>query len=70
MSITKRLLARGDEVYLFNRGKNRECEALGAHYIIGDAFEPADLKAKIGDQKFDVVANFILFTPEQAQMNY
>ncbi|MGI6327177.1 MAG: NAD-dependent epimerase/dehydratase family protein [Saccharofermentanales bacterium] len=70
MSITKRLLERGDEVYLFNRGNNRECEALGAHYIIGDAFDSADLKAKVGDQKFDVVANFILFTPEQAQMNY
>ena len=69
-SITRRCLERGNEVYLFNRGNHREFEALGARYIIGDAFDPFDLKAKIGDKTFDVVANFILFTPEQARINY
>jgi nucleoside-diphosphate-sugar epimerase len=70
MSITKRCLERGDDVYLLNRGNNRECEALGAKYIICDAFKAEDLKEKVSGLSFDVVANFVLFTPEQAKANY
>jgi nucleoside-diphosphate-sugar epimerase len=68
-SITKRCLERGDEVYLFNRGNNREFEAMGAKYIIGDAFNADDLKQKTAGMTFDVVANFVLFTPDLAKAN-
>ena len=69
-SVTKYCLARGDEVWLFNRGNDRSMEALGAHYIIGDATDPEDLKAKLADKCFDVAANFILFRFEDCISTY
>lgn len=66
-SITKRCLERGDEVYLLNRGNKREFESMGAKYIICDYSNPAEMKEKVGGMKFDVVANFICFTPDQAE---
>jgi nucleoside-diphosphate-sugar epimerase len=48
-------------VYLLNRGNNREFEYLGAKYIICDAHNPQEMKEKIGEMYFDVVANFICF---------
>ena len=61
-SITRRCLARGDEVWLFNRGNDRSFEELGAHYIIGNARDPEDLREKLKDKYFDVAVNFVLFT--------
>ncbi len=69
-SITRMLLERGDDVYLYNRGSDRSFEAMGAKYIIGDAFDAETLKEKMKDQAFDVAANFFLFTPDQAKANY
>ena len=69
-SITRRCLERGDEVWLFNRGNDREFEAMGAHYIVGNAFDPVDLKEKLADKYFDVAANFIIFTKDQAEANF
>ena len=69
-SITKRCLERGDEVWLFNRGNNREFEAMGAHYIIGNAMDPADLKAKLEGHWFDVAANFIIYRFEDCVSTY
>ena len=65
-SITRRCLARGDEVWLFNRGHNREFEAQGAHYIIGDAMNPDELKEKLAPYHFDVAANFIIYRMEDS----
>jgi len=64
-SITRRCLERGDEVWLFNRGNDRSFEAMGAHYIIGDAKNAAELKAKLADHWFDSAASFILFQPAE-----
>ena len=65
-SITRRCLERGDEVWLFNRGHDRSFEAMGAHYIIGNAMDHEDLKAKLKDQWFDVAANFIIYRFEDS----
>jgi nucleoside-diphosphate-sugar epimerase len=43
-SITRLLLARGDDVWLFNRGTRRELEVLGAKYIVGDLRDPDGMK--------------------------
>ena len=69
-SITRRCLARGDEVWLFNRGNDRSFEAQGAHYIIGNAMDPEDLKEKLKDKWFDVAANFVLFRMEDTKATF
>lgn len=65
-SITRRCLERGDEVWLFNRGHDRSFEALGAHYIIGNAMDAGELKEKLKDQWFDVAANFVIYRFEDS----
>ena len=57
-SITKRCLEQGHEVFLLNRGNNRELEKYGAKYIICDANDTDEMKEKVGGVHFDVVANF------------
>lgn len=69
-SITRDLLARGENVWLFNRGHNREFEQYGARYIIGDLNDQEGMKASLDGLKFDVVADFVCFTPEQARRDY
>ena len=61
-SITKRCLEQGHEVFLLNRGNNRELEKYGAKYIICDANDTDEMKEKVGGVHFDVVANFIAFS--------
>jgi nucleoside-diphosphate-sugar epimerase len=63
-SITKRCLEQGHEVFLLNRGNNRELEKYGAKYIICDANDTDEMKEKVGGVHFDVVANFIAFSEE------
>ena len=65
-SITKRCLDRGDEVWLYNRGNDRSFEALGAHYIIGDARDHEQLKELLKDKWFDVAVNFVIFRMEDS----
>ena len=69
-SITRKLLREGHEVWLFNRGNDKSYEELGAHYIIGNAMDPADLKEKLSHHTFDVAANFILFRFEDCVSTY
>lgn len=60
-SITKRCIELGHEIFLLNRGNNRDLEAYGAKYIICDARDTEEMKRKVGGIRFDVVANFIAF---------
>ena len=69
-SITRLLLARGDDVWLFNRGTHREFEVLGAKYIVGDLRDPDGMRAALKGLKFDVVADFFAFTTDQVQRDF
>ena len=59
-------LAAGHDVTLINRGRTsiRPVPA-GATIRTADARDSAALDAAIGDDDFDVVVNFVAFTPEQ-----
>ncbi|MCL2019535.1 MAG: SDR family oxidoreductase [Oscillospiraceae bacterium] len=67
--ISKLALKRGAELYLLNRGNNSaRLEGLdGIKYITADISDESDVRQKLAAHNFDVVANFIVFTPEQAQ---
>ncbi len=60
---------KGHTVSILNRGK-RKLEDYGitdAESIIGDINDETAVQAVLGDRHFDVIANFIAFTPDQVQ---
>jgi nucleoside-diphosphate-sugar epimerase len=63
-----RVVERGDELTLLNRGTSTTRPAIeGVRQLIGDAGDAASVAAAIGDETFDVVANFRSFTPAQVE---
>ena len=70
MAITKKLVAEGHEVWLLNRG-NRGAELPeGVNVIVADISNEEKTKEMLGDMTFDVVADFIVFTVEQAERDF
>jgi len=59
-------LAAGHKVSVFNRGQRQEPLPKGVVSIVGDMQDPASY-AQLGKQNWDVVAQFMVFTPEQMQ---
>jgi len=68
--ITKLLLTQGHELYLLNRGNRNEGLPEGAKILKGDINDEAKVAELIADLNFDVVADFIAFTPEQVERDY
>ena len=70
MAISRKLIAEGHELYLLNRG-NRNAELPeGAISLVADINDEAKVLELIGDQTFDVVADFIAFRPEQVERDH
>jgi len=57
-------VAQGHKVSVFNRGLRDAALPAGVTSIVGDMKDPASYR-KLGDMNFDVVAQFMVFTPEQ-----
>ena len=59
---------RGFAVTLLNRGRNAiRAVAPGVEVLTADVRDPKAVDAAIGDRDFDVVAEFLAFTPDQVQ---
>ncbi|RXZ67388.1 NAD-dependent epimerase/dehydratase family protein [Agromyces albus] len=57
---------RGHELTLLNRGTSTLRPRIdGVRHLVGDAGDAASVAAAIGDETFDVVANFRSFSPAQ-----
>lgn len=57
---------RGHELTLLNRGQSTLRPQIdGVRHLVGDADDAASVAAAIGDETFDVVANFRSFSPAQ-----
>ena len=55
----------GLNVTLLNRGQSSTRPAAdGAEVLLADVRDPASVRAAIGNREFDVVINFVAFTPE------
>jgi nucleoside-diphosphate-sugar epimerase len=63
---SRRLVAAGHDLWLLNRGQ-RAAGLPGARSVVADIREPAAVRAALGRETFDVVANFIAFTPDDAR---
>ena len=60
-------LARGIEVTLLNRGTSGRPVPNGAQVVNGDIRDPQSVRAALGSRSFDVVAEFVAFTPEHIE---
>ena len=64
----ERALAAGHKVTVFNRGQRNEPLPKGAESIVGD-MKDAKSYAQLGARNWDVVAQFMVFTPDQMQQD-
>ena len=70
-AIVRRLVNEmGWEVWLINRGNRTHAVPQGVHQITADINDEADVLAKLGDMTFDVVGEFIGFTPDQVERDW
>jgi len=58
---------RGIELYLLNRGLTRRPVPDGAQILKGDIRDRNSVKSALGSRDFDVVVDWIAFTPEQVE---
>ena len=58
------------EVWLLNRGNRPEAVPEGVRQITADINDEAAVLEKLGDMTFDVVGEFIGFTPDQVERDY
>ena len=65
-AITRQLAAEGHDLWLLNRGNRNSEFPQNVRYITGDINEHTEeVMAKLGDETFDSVCEFIGFLPEQ-----
>ncbi len=58
------------EVWLLNRGNRKAAVPEGVHQIIADINDEETVLKAIGDQVYDVVGEFIGFTPDQVERDW
>ena len=69
-AISTKLLKEGHELWLINRGTRNDTLPSGAHIITADIGDEEDVRRKLEGQSFDVVADFIAFTPQQLERDH
>ncbi len=68
-AVSRKVLEDGHELWLINRGR-RNAELPGAHLICADINDEAYVSGQLAGLKFDVVADFIAYRPEQLWRDY
>jgi nucleoside-diphosphate-sugar epimerase len=68
-AVSKLAIERGIELYLFNRGKRDAHVPSGAKVILGDIRDPKSAASALDGYHFDVVVDWIAFTPEQVSVD-
>ncbi|MDR0886662.1 MAG: SDR family oxidoreductase [Clostridiales Family XIII bacterium] len=69
-AISRQLVDEGHELYLLNRGNRSKNVPSGAHVLIGDIHDEIAIAKLIENQTYDVVADFIAFTPEDVERDF
>jgi len=60
-------LARGIDLTLLNRGSAERTVPQGAQVLTADIRDPQSVRAALGSRSFDVVAEFVAFTPQHIE---
>ena len=58
---------QGFDLYLLNRGQGSRPVPEGATVLHGDIRDPQSVKSALGNQRFDVVVNWVAYTPEHIE---
>ncbi len=58
------------EVWLLNRGNRKDIIPEGVHQLIADIYDEAAVADLLKDMQFDVVSDFIAFTPDAVERDY
>ena len=61
-AVSRQAIAKGLDLYLLNRGLRNSAPA-GSHSLIADIRRPEDVRAALEGLQFDVVVNWIAYTP-------
>ncbi len=61
-AVSRMAVARGIDLTLLNRGQ-RPADLSGAHHLTADIHNAAQMQAALQSQQFDVVVNWIAYTP-------
>ncbi|MBD5506044.1 MAG: NAD-dependent epimerase/dehydratase family protein [Lachnospiraceae bacterium] len=69
-AISTKLLEDGHELWLINRGSRNTALPPGAHVIQADIGDEEEVSRRLEGQSFDVVADFIAFTPQHLEREY
>jgi len=64
---TQLAVERGLDLYLLNRSQSFRQAPSGATILKGDIRDPESVRKAIGNRQFDVVVNWIAFTPEHIE---
>jgi nucleoside-diphosphate-sugar epimerase len=65
-SVSRLAVARGLDLYHLNRGL-RKTDLSGVHSLIADINQPDQVRAALGDLKFDSVVDWTAFTPDHIE---
>jgi len=65
-SVSMMAVNKGFDLYLLNRGQ-RQPRVPGCHSLAADIQKPADVRAALRDERFDVVVDWIAYTPEHIE---
>lgn len=65
-AVSRMAIARGLDLYLLNRG-SRTAEVPGGHTLTADVRRPDDVRAALAGREFDVVVDWIAFTPDDVE---
>ena len=69
--VVRRLCQEGGwEVWLLNRGNRSDRAPAGVHQIVADIRDETAVAERLKDMTFDVVSEFIGFTPDQAERDW
>ncbi|MDR2519135.1 MAG: NAD-dependent epimerase/dehydratase family protein [Spirochaetaceae bacterium] len=69
-AVSQKFLEAGGELFLFNRGTRNSLFSGKITEIRGDINREEEAAEKIGNRSFDVVVDFITFTPSQIERDY
>ena len=68
-AVSRLAVSKGIDLYLLNRG-HREADIPGVHQIHADINDTAAVQEAIRGHRWDCVADFIAFTPEQIERDF
>ncbi|MDX6528874.1 MAG: hypothetical protein QOH41_1164 [Blastocatellia bacterium] len=66
LAVSRQAIAKGIELYLLNRG-SRNAELTGCQFLTADIEQPEDVRAALRGLEFDVVVDWIAYTPDEIE---